>query len=216
MNKLLILDYDDTLFPTTFIRNIIPTYMISNETYHKNILKTCEKLQINAIFNKLDLEIMKLINKYYNTTKIIIISNAQIEWIIYTTKLFLPLLYHTINKNIVGVISAQDVCKNIGLKDITNWKIKTYHAYLQLHPQYTKIVSIGDSNNDKLTIDELQKIFPKKKFKFIKLETFPTITKILSEIQNINSTQLFNNIDYNIILYICVVSIIVLLLKYIR
>ena len=123
INKLVIFDFDDTLFPTTefMLTNTFPiAKAIEFENQIKNLFKT-------------------LWNKNYH---IIIVTNADEAWINFW-KNYLPVLKS------VDIYSARDHYEKEGIA-IDDWK---KYMYINLmtsdkYIKYTYVVGVGDSDRD--------------------------------------------------------------------
>ena len=85
-NTLIILDWDDTLFPTSWVnKNDINIININKIGYIK-------------YFEKIDISLNKLFNNMVNLGDVLIITNALLNWIDISSKI-LPLTNNTIKKN---------------------------------------------------------------------------------------------------------------------
>jgi len=171
---LIILDWDDTLFPTSwYIKNDI------NLSNHKNRFKYIDK------FDELDKvlsETLKLMNKYGKT---IIVTNALHSWIEISSSV-LPLTKN-IMKN-MDVISARE--RYQGNYDINEWKKKTFEDETS-ETSYNNIISMGDADyeyNALVNLYDLLKVDKKNKYlktiKFIKTNNYNTHLEQLYVIKN--------------------------------
>ena len=71
MNKsLIILDWDNTLFPTTFVN-----------TNKINLTTNSSKTKLLSVFAELDNLLYKLFQKILNIADLMIITNASLSWI---------------------------------------------------------------------------------------------------------------------------------------
>ena len=71
MNKsLIILDWDNTLFPTTFVN-----------TNKINLTTNSSKTKLLSVFAELDNLLYKLFQKILNLADLMIITNASLSWI---------------------------------------------------------------------------------------------------------------------------------------
>lgn len=191
-NSIIIFDWDDTLFPTYHINstNIIGNIIPSDFQDNLNILS-------NIIINLLD-NALTLAN-------VIIITNAQYEWIDYSSNIYLPPIYDYLNSKNIEKISARDYCNDnllIDDKIIDNyfeyydlytsagetllWKKITFQNYFIDKKFYNNIISIGDSECERfgllnMKLNDDDKIFRKS----FKLNEKPTISLIIKELEYI-------------------------------
>lgn len=122
--SLIIFDWDDTLYPTSWI------------------LKNNKKINDPIYFNKLDDALFNLLNKCNKLANIVIITNAELSWIFDTSKS----LHKTINilKNI-PIISARKY--NISFptnEEMFEWKRDAFVKIIS-NGNYYNVISIGDS-----------------------------------------------------------------------
>jgi hypothetical protein len=134
-NTLIILDWDDTLFPTSWVSN--------NDIDITNI----NKIDYIKFFENIDLSIYKLFLNLINLGDILIITNALLNWINISLKV-LPKtnkLFEN-NKNI-NFISARGEYSPL-TDDINSWKKIAFINELKKkkhHKNINNIISIGDA-----------------------------------------------------------------------
>lgn len=163
---LVIFDYDDTLFPSTYFQ------------YDQNIPKKYFKKLDNVIYNL----IISILNKNY---KIIIVSNGSIEWIKYSV-VNLPKLKQFLDNNIIRCISTRDTYEQT-LIPYEQWKhygianILTSSKYC--NQKY--IIGIGDSDIDYDAIVNACN-YTGKKHQFIKFTPEMSINMLIDTIDKFN------------------------------
>ena len=153
------IDWDDTLFPTTWINK--------NNINIKNIKNY-------KVFIKLDQYIFMLLNQIKKKCHIVIVTNALKKWIENCISL-LPqtkglICTHSVNsdnncKNKINVISARENYQQIYASPI-DWKIHTFKKLIDKYEKkfiFKKIISIGDSIAEYIALIKLYK--PENKFK---------------------------------------------------
>ena len=114
--NLIIVDWDDTIFPTSWILKKNINVITKNYLNDKNIMK---------IINRLDTILCKLLEKMISVGKVIIITNATLSWIKHCCTILLK-SNEIIIKN-VEIISANDnYSKKYPLK-ISMWKKKEFN-----------------------------------------------------------------------------------------
>lgn len=157
---IIMIDWDDTLFPTTWItRNNINVYQLSNM-----------KPEYRIFFMKLDIAIYKFINQLMRYGKVFIITNATSEWINVTKKL-LPNTASIFNW--VKVISARELYSNQHPTNVDAWKQLCFQKVARKYMSKQKInnfISIGDALYEYEALIKLHKLGKHKKYlKTIKL-----------------------------------------------
>lgn len=149
--SLVVFDYDDTLFPTTFMQ------------HHQN-LKTRDLQELDRMIVQL-MHTIKLAGH-----KIIIISNGSLSWIHDSSSMFLPNFYKFLKSNNIRVLSARDIYEPSRVP-YENWKRFTMIGTCIL-PEYSAIqglIGIGDSPIDQLAVRDAGVVIGKP-FQFIKFE----------------------------------------------
>ena len=166
-NTLIILDWDDTLFPTTWVT--------SGNINIKNINKNAILMNY---FNNLDIELHELFKHLNNLGDVIIVTNAQLNWINISLSI-LPLTSKFINTNKnksnkpIKVISARAYASEQSLNP-NDWKHITfeyimYDAYQ--NKGYNNVISIGDADYEYKALVNLYS-HDKKKYKLLKSVKF--------------------------------------------
>lgn len=149
--SLVVFDYDDTLFPTTFMQ-------------HHQDLKTRDLQELDRMLVQL-MRTIKLAGH-----EIIIISNGSLSWIHDSSSMFLPNFYKFLKSNNIRVISARDIYEPSRVP-YENWKRFTMIGTCIL-PEYSAIqglIGIGDSPIDQLAVRDAGIVLGKP-FQFIKFE----------------------------------------------
>ena len=174
---LIILDWDDTLFPTTWITT--NNINIKNGITDKNIIN---------YFNLVDKELYKLLTKLMSYGTVIIITNAMINWI----NISVTLLKHTnsllrLNKSSrapILVISAREA--HGSEPDANQWKKKTFidiiHRY---YNNKNNIISIGDAEYEYIALINLhvKTLHNYRLLKSVKFIRYPTRDLLLDQIK---------------------------------
>ncbi|CRH03682.1 HAD domain ookinete protein, putative [Plasmodium relictum] len=201
--KLIVFDYDDTILPTSWITikmkltlyDIIPVYL-------------------KQLFNKLSNVVINTLNLCLTQGKLVIVTNASLEWLINSAKKFIPEVWTFITQNNIRIISARDRLIN-SLIDPKDWKKIIFHQIINevLSPYLYNtsficfIYSVGDGNDERnacFFISQLNQ-YSSCIFKSLKFLSEPTCQKLIAEHElfyyffnstNIN-TSCNNNIVYN-------------------
>ena len=208
LTNIFIIDWDDTLFPTTWINN--NSIDINNE-------KT--KNEYRLYFLELDKIISNLIITFNKIGDIYIVTNANLKWIKTCLNLLEKTTYEIIRNNI-RIVSARDTYSLIKSSPL-EWKIFTfqdiveeilYSIYDKLKPlTYMNIISIGDAPyeyNALLNLDNYFKsntIFKNKinkdfnyLLKHIKFMDNPDFNNIIEQVQSLlnNKEKIVNSLTY--------------------
>lgn len=181
MNHIFILDWDDTLFPT----NVIINNKINPQDYNSIIEWTTKLIP----FDKLVTNYVRNLKK---NGKVIIITNASIQWI-QMTSVLLPQLSQII-QNDVEIISARDQYSQM-YTDIFEWKkqafLKTfttiYNSTQNLH-----IYSIGDAQYERIALINLNAMYKDHNnivFKNIKLIDKPSVEQMMDQFNVLNDSM---------------------------
>src|SRR5579885_2471110 len=106
---LIILDWDDTLFPTTWtVKNNI------------NLINNNIKNQYIVFFSKLDSLLFQLLSKFTEYGQVVIVTNAASKWIIISSNL-LPITQKFMKEKII-LISAREFYQEKYHDQMILWK----------------------------------------------------------------------------------------------
>lgn len=168
-----ITDFDDTLFPTSWIKNnnidIIKMY---NDPYFKN----------------LDL----LLSKFLNEKNIYIVTNASEFWILQCLDI-LPLTKKSIDNNNVIIVSARDLYENT--HNINSWKINAFKKIMDNHINNNNfnIVSYGDANYEYMGLLNLDDYLKSKNknylLKNVKFIDYPNSEELIAQLHTLNNIR---------------------------
>lgn len=161
-----ILDWDDTLYPTS--------YLITNKSYDN----------INYLY-KLDQILSIFIKKILNLGKVIIVTNATKSWV-ENTILSYPITSNIILNNI-EIYSARDLFANKYSLDICKaYTFKLLLTNLIKKKYITNIYSIGDQLYEYNALVELNNLDTNILLKSIKLIDKPSIDDLIKQIEIMN------------------------------
>ena len=209
-NTLFILDWDDTLFPTTWVNknNINLTNQINLEKY-------------KLYFLELDKTISTLLESLNKIGDIYIVTNASMNWI-KTCLSCLNITRDFVIKHKIRLVSARDSYSSTSTSP-TEWKILTFQDIMEdiikkissnIKPNtIINIISIGDAmyeyvalinldNFIKSYLDNNSNVAPKENFNYllknIKFVEKPDFTFIIEQIQIIhkNSIDIVNRLEF--------------------
>lgn len=132
LKTLIILDWDDTLFPTTWV--------VDNSI---DLTSLDVRNRYIVFFSKLDLILHKLLSTLISLGTVVIVTNAMVKWIKISSTI-LPNTQKLISSKI-EVISAKDAYQKIYPNDGYMWKHNVFQT-LDNDTDYQNIVSVGDAD----------------------------------------------------------------------
>ncbi len=186
-HSLMIIDWDDTLFPTSWV-------VQKDIDLHKKRIR--DKYVI--FFAELDNILCRFFMKLLNMSKVVIVTNARMKWIKKTSEL-IPNTSDLIN-NYIEIISARDLHEKQFPNNSHKWKELVFRDIINIRLSNSKnIISVGDGNSEYLALNklyELPNFFTEYRIlKAIKLKKKPTYSLLVNQIELITEDL------YNIILH---------------
>lgn len=168
-SHLIIYDWDDTLFPTSWMKN--NNIDIENDN---------DIRKYKLYFNDIDNSLYKLLIISLKFAKVIIISNAQKRWIYKSAQLCLPKTSKLI-KLYIKIISANENYSNF--VNINQWKICAFNNDIENYINSSRdIINIGDALYEYEALLSLKhKYMHYKYLKNIKLVKDPTFNEIIDQ-----------------------------------
>jgi len=176
-NTIVILDWDDTLFPTSWISN--NNIDISDEDV---------RMKYRIYFSELDNIVYNLLTDINKYSRIVIVTNASLKWF-YSSVQMLPNSEGYIRSNI-PIISARDLHSYNYPLEPNKWKVEVYNSLIQPiinTEQVQNIISVGDGPSEFYALTNLA--FNNNKdiyYKTIRLVGNPTIKQLLEQIKIMN------------------------------
>ena len=170
-NSLIIFDWDDTLFPTSFLAR--------NKYFSdKNIFSTKKDEKVLKKIEKLEQSVIDLINISLTKGEVYIITNAVIGWVEFTSKQFYSNFYKILDK--IKIISARGEWENIFPNNIQEWKIQTFSNLRNNfnNKLVTNIICLGDSMLEIEAGKILAKFFKEAFIKTVKFKEDPKIDEL--------------------------------------
>lgn len=177
-NTIIILDWDDTLFPTSWVNN--------NEIDIINM----SKQSYNKFFEKLDISLNKLFNNLVSLGEVIIITNALLNWINISSKV-LPITNKLLknNKNI-NFVSARGEYSPV-TDNVNNWKKFAFVNELKKrtkHKNINNIISVGDAEYEYNALINLYDDKFLRLLKSVKFIRYPYNDNIVEQINILNKS----------------------------
>lgn len=185
MSKLIFIDWDDTLFPTSWILD-------------SNINIENPEEPIISMFQALDSIISSLIIELNDNTntRILIVTNATNEWIDKCLQ-FLPFFKMSIiDEGITSITSARYLYQKDENDLTTQWK---HHAFDMLcrENESRHIVSLGDGESEHLAVQNLKN--DQRIIGSIRFHKNPTLNQLMSQLSIVNECGFMeSNDDYTI------------------
>lgn len=168
--SMIIFDWDDTLFCTTFLGNLgfvdIP----------QEILATLKPLDESAI---------KVLKKSLEHGQVFIITNSTEGWVQYSSKLFLPKTHELIIQKKIEVISARSGYEELFPGDYHRWKTE---AFLGIKKNFdkniiTNLICLGDSHIEIDAAHVLAQEFSQAMIKTIKFREGPRPDELVKQLE---------------------------------
>jgi len=181
VNTLIILDWDNTLFPTTWItQNAIDVTRIADTQYHNSIIN---------YFTELDESLYNFLSKIIKRNKVIIITNAMKNWVTISSSV-LPKTSVLLKS--IRIISARSRYQDNYKMDM--WKTNCFqdeveYELRQINPQ--NIISIGDAlyeYNATVNLYINNKNSVKRYLKTIKFVDTPSKEVLIDQINVLNNS----------------------------
>ncbi len=165
-STLIIFDFDDTLFPTSFLA-------ASGYTHHKHSDLPDDLQQEMSNVEQASIKLLLEARKY---GKVKIVSNGGMDWISEACEEFTPCLWNVIKGLSIEVISARDRYEGKS-EDLSEWKRKVFSKLLRkmkcrVRPcrKALTLISVGDSSIDRNATLNCEGIVPIDGIKFVKFE----------------------------------------------
>jgi len=179
MKTLIILDWDDTLFPTTWIlKNNIDVN--NGEIKNKYIVYFAE---LDNVLYKVLINLMK-----YGT--VTIVTNAMTKWVFLSSDI-IPNTRNLIKKYI-KIISARDMYQK-KIPEMEKWKKLVFEQVVTDHFMnkhfIENIISVGDAKYEFNALVDLHSNFKKKKrfLKSIRFMSSPTYESLIDQLEVLNN-----------------------------
>ncbi len=189
----IIFDWDDTLLCTSFLSN--------NNFNYDEILKNNFNIEQ---FGKLEKKVYDILSFSIQKGQTYIITNAEKEWVEYTSKLFYPSILDLLND--IKIISARQEnilnCPN----DKRLWKINSFNNVLMKYDFQTiiNIISIGDSFYEIEASKNLHSFFTNDVIKTVKFKKVNKIEELIMQLDLVlNNFNLIVNSVKNYTINVC-------------
>jgi hypothetical protein len=158
-SSLIILDWDDTLFPTNWV--------VKNDI---NLATSNSRDQYLVYFQELDRILYKFLTKVLKLGKVIIVTNALPDWIALSS-VVLPHTFKILQK--IEVISARGLYRDKS-QNTMDWKMMAFRDIIDRefqNPSLMNVISIGDAEYEYQALIALNDVKRKNK-KYLKSVRF--------------------------------------------
>lgn len=164
---LVIFDWDDTLFPTTYLR-------------HVGFEKIETDAKIQKALSKIDGSVVKLLQKAVRVGITYIITNAVKNWVEMSCEKCLPMTYKFIKSSQISVISARSEYEKLYPNEPKRWK---QEAFLVLKEKLdcsvlTNIICVGDSTAELEAAQQVCRVLDHAILKTIKFKQAPHLEEL--------------------------------------
>lgn len=175
-NTIFIFDWDDTLFPTTFIA---PRGVYNGNTILLEIYKE-QFLQLEQLVHS-------ILSKALAKGVVYIVTNSSAGWVEYSTERYYPSIVHMLKH--VNIISARGEYEHMYPKDPFNWKYLTFKRIMNRFNEQMlmNLIVIGDSCIEIEAGEKVSKLIDECYIKTIKLKCSPTLREINKQLQLVNN-----------------------------
>jgi hypothetical protein len=146
--RVIILDYDDTLFPSSHVaqHNLYQTPINSTAFVHHR-----------ESFHELETAAISLLTKAIAVGDfIVIVTNGKLDWIRYSMKMFYHRFYDFVRKNETPIVSAQDIFASNNPHPLM-WKVNCFRQLLGTLQATdnipTMLISVGDGSHEAIACE---------------------------------------------------------------
>jgi hypothetical protein len=185
-HTIILFDWDDTFHPSAYITSKKKDVMLyDNKTDPYNLLlDDLSKSVISLI------ETIKEKTPKYHTYDMYIVTNADNGWVELSSKTFMPKLHEYIINNNIPIISAKSqYCTGINTVPYM-WKYFAFYdiifkkfGNINYIIQKINIISIGDSNAERIAVNKLKDILPSCSCKSIKMAELPDVEVLQNQLE---------------------------------
>ncbi|CBZ50108.1 hypothetical protein NCLIV_005840 [Neospora caninum Liverpool] len=125
-NTLLIFDWDDTLFPSSWLRcaGIDPLNPLQFGTFSELPSHVQEALTV------CEDRVLQVLEAAHELGMVMVVSNAHTRWLRLSLEKLMPRVGVLMRQREVAVVSARCVCEAVGCPDASLWKTATFDALI--------------------------------------------------------------------------------------
>lgn len=167
-----VFDWDDTLFPTSFL-------------LYTGFKNEPSDSKFPSSLGKLDAVVSRLLLKALRAGTAYIITNSQKNWVQYTSEMYLPLTHELIKSNKINVVSARAEYEEIYPNDPQRWKLEAFKDLKETLQSsvLANIICIGDSTSEIEAANYLSRNFNKTIVKTVKMKERPRLEELAKQLE---------------------------------
>ena len=177
-NCIIIYDWDDTLFYTSFLgqNNVLLDLYVNNTPETSN-----------SIFRQIEKIVYEILLISLEKGDVYIISNSSKGWVEFSCEKYFPSIFSLLEK--VKVVSSRAVYEMKYPKDYKKWKIESFKDLLKFYNcnLLTNIISIGDSTYEIEAAHVLGSYFSEAFVKTIKFKSNPSPKEMFKQLTMLKS-----------------------------
>jgi len=173
VESLIIFDWDDTLFPTTWLQQ--------HDYFDKGVaLSNAKEARLESMANRARVTLQMALQ----VAKVVIVTNAEQGWVQSSCKKFMPSLVSLVKT--IEIVSARTTYEGV-TKDMTEWKRMAFQEEVELFygpdqdGQQRNIVSLGDSMHEMRALKSVTDGIPNCWGKSIKFWDYPSIQQLIDQ-----------------------------------
>lgn len=172
-----IIDWDNTL---------MPVYHICNDQHYFKTGSASEETKKKML--ELEIIIIKMISELMKTTKVSIITNANLKWVYISSNLYFPELSKILPK--IEIISARDEYAEVYPHNPKKWKYESFKKYIDKEKNDKSkffVISIADGEIEKNVLKQMSKEYDNFFTKVVELPINESINHIIKELNTVNN-----------------------------
>eukprot|EP00188_Purpureofilum_apyrenoidigerum_P002028 Plantae.Rhodophyta-Purpureofilum_apyrenoidigerum.ctg22025.p1 GENE.Plantae.Rhodophyta-Purpureofilum_apyrenoidigerum.ctg22025~~Plantae.Rhodophyta-Purpureofilum_apyrenoidigerum.ctg22025.p1 ORF type:complete len:228 (-),score=38.97 Plantae.Rhodophyta-Purpureofilum_apyrenoidigerum.ctg22025:192-875(-) len=192
----IIFDWDDTLLPTTYLTHVQGFQCPDQRPLPADIRECLDRVDDEAVSTLANA-------RHYG--KLVVVTNADKDWVEVSSKQFLPKVASFITACNVPVISAKYSYESIVPDSPTEWKIMAFEAEIlkAVSPSFNlqTVVVLGDNNCERLAgyaVHDKRPVFKLKTVLFMKKPNPSLLAKQLRLVSKLMSSLCFDDRTYDI------------------
>jgi|LakMenE01Jun11ns_1017448.scaffolds.fasta_scaffold9341662_1 hypothetical protein len=177
---LTIFDWDDTLFPTSWI---VKNNINLNDKNMQN--------QYIVFFSRLDTLLYNLLNRLLKYSQIVIVTNAVIKWVIVSSNM-LPNTQKILKDKIL-ILSARDIFQDKYPNEMHMWKKKVFEKVVNdffTNTMKQNIISVGDAEYEFNATTDLyneHSVIKYRLLKTVRLMKDPSFEELIDQLDVLNN-----------------------------
>lgn len=177
-SKLVIFDWDDTLFPTSYLNEL---KYIQNNMLTEHVSDTPQDLMKKLTdYETTCVETLDLAWKL-SGGNIVIVTNGDVGWVSKSGDLFLRKVCNWLRKHCIQVVSARSLYENEFPDEIEKWKTAAFMVLCKerfRNNSSFNLLSVGDSDYEEIATRHVCTVAPNAICKSTKMVEHPTLEQL--------------------------------------